>query len=348
MQREYPLCREVKFFYNGKSAEAECGLVHLESGLGVLEYYFDRRWRVDELVLGPPMYTHAFYWTDRPYNVYLWYDGEGSFTAAYFNIADQVKLSPKRMEYRDLYVDLLMYPDGRQVLLDKHELPADFPRELRRYIEEAENRLQSEAGRTVDYARMFLAVRGIDTWFRGLETENLMLEPPSAAAADEYAAYYSRNSEFLASYGPARDPHYCSPEAQAALAEQELNDSSVIRMWLRHRRDNRIIGSIKFSNIIRGPFQSCFAGYALDSEYTNRGYMSEGLSAAVDYLFRMERLHRIEANIIPGNLPSQRVVEKLGFLYEGRARKYLFINGKWRDHLHMVLLNEDGENQGPA
>ncbi|MDY7029790.1 MAG: hypothetical protein SVR04_15970, partial [Spirochaetota bacterium] len=82
MQREYPLCREVKLFYNGKSAEAECGLVHLESGLGVLKYYFDRRWRVDELVLGPPMHTHAFYWTDRPYNVYLWYDGEGSFTAA--------------------------------------------------------------------------------------------------------------------------------------------------------------------------------------------------------------------------------------------------------------------------
>jgi ribosomal-protein-alanine N-acetyltransferase len=76
--------------------------------------------------------------------------------------------------------------------------------------------------------------------------------------------------------------------------------------------------------------------------------MSEGLSAAVDYLFRMERLHRIETNIIPGNLPSQRVVEKLGFLYEGRARKYLFINGNWRDHLHMVLLNEDGENQEPA
>ncbi len=51
-------------------------------------------------------------------------------------------------------------------------------------------------------------------------------------------------------------------------------------------------------------------------------------------------LHRIEANIILKNIRSLRVVEKLGFYNEGLAYKYLNINGKWEDHIHVVLLNE--------
>jgi ribosomal-protein-alanine N-acetyltransferase len=40
------------------------------------------------------------------------------------------------------------------------------------------------------------------------------------------------------------------------------------------------------------------------------------------------------------NKPSLKVVEKLRFYNEGLAYKYLKINGKWEDHIHMVLLNE--------
>ena len=51
-------------------------------------------------------------------------------------------------------------------------------------------------------------------------------------------------------------------------------------------------------------------------------------------------LHRIEANIMPCNLPSLGVAEKCGFVREGLSRKYLKINGVWEDHIHMVRLNE--------
>ncbi len=43
---------------------------------------------------------------------------------------------------------------------------------------------------------------------------------------------------------------------------------------------------------------------------------------------------------MPRNLRSLKVVSNLGFNYEGVSNSYLKINGKWEDHIHMVLLNE--------
>nr|WP_281201113.1 GNAT family N-acetyltransferase [Orenia metallireducens] len=95
--------------------------------------------------------------------------------------------------------------------------------------------------------------------------------------------------------------------------------------------------------MVRGCFQSCYLGYHLDKEEVNNGYMTEALEEAINFLFEEFKLHRIEANIMPKNNPSLRVVQKLGFYNEGLAKKYLTINGKWEDHIHMVLLNEEVE-----
>ena len=70
----------------------------------------------------------------------------------------------------------------------------------------------------------------------------------------------------------------------------------------------------------------------MDKAETNRGYMTEALRCVIDFAFNRLRLHRIEANIMPRNHASRRVVEKLGFHYEGLARQYLQINGRWEDH----------------
>jgi len=96
-----------------------------------------------------------------------------------------------------------------------------------------------------------------------------------------------------------------------------------------------------FSQIVRGIFLSTYLGYSLDGEYINKGYMTEALEAGISYVFSELRLHRIEANVMPRNGASLKVLEKLGFQKEGLARKYLKINGVWEDHVHMTLLNED-------
>jgi ribosomal-protein-alanine N-acetyltransferase len=68
--------------------------------------------------------------------------------------------------------------------------------------------------------------------------------------------------------------------------------------------------------------------------------MTEAVKAVVDYGFNTLALHRIEANIMPRNIASLRVVGKLGFINEGLSKKYLKINGQWEDHIHMVIFNE--------
>jgi len=102
---------------------------------------------------------------------------------------------------------------------------------------------------------------------------------------------------------------------------------------------NKVIGVLSFSSIVKGPFLSCFVGYSIDNRFQNKGYMTQALKAGIDFMFKTVGLHRIEANIMPRNISSLRVVEKLGFQNEGLSPEYLQIDGKWEDHVHMVLIN---------
>lgn len=86
-----------------------------------------------------------------------------------------------------------------------------------------------------------------------------------------------------------------------------------------------------------------FLGYRLDYKEINNGYMTEAVKKLIEVAFKEYNLHRIEGNIIPTNKSSIRVVEKLGFVCEGLSTKYLKINGKWEDHMHYVILNEELE-----
>ncbi|OCN01164.1 hypothetical protein A7X67_07275 [Clostridium sp. W14A] len=101
-----------------------------------------------------------------------------------------------------------------------------------------------------------------------------------------------------------------------------------------------VLGSAALNGIVRGCFQSCFLGYRLDEKNQCRGYMTEAVEAVTGYAFRELGLHRIEANVMPRNKASLRVLEKAGYREEGVARRYLKINGVREDHIHMVRLNE--------
>lgn len=114
-------------------------------------------------------------------------------------------------------------------------------------------------------------------------------------------------------------------------------------MYVFNKGENRIIGVVALSNIVYGAFLSCFLGYKLDKDEINQGKMTEALRKLISIAFEEYSLHRIEANIIPRNIQSQKVVKKLGFMEEGQSRKYLKINEKWEDHIHFVLLNENIE-----
>jgi ribosomal-protein-alanine N-acetyltransferase len=96
--------------------------------------------------------------------------------------------------------------------------------------------------------------------------------------------------------------------------------------------DGALVGVINVSNIVRGLFQSAYLGYYAFSGHEGQGLMTEGLQAVVKHAFRTMKLHRLEANIQPGNLPSIALAKACGFRNEGFSPRYLKIGGRWRDH----------------
>jgi len=176
-------------------------------------------------------------------------------------------------------------------------------------------------------------------------TERLILKVLDKSYAKLVVDYYLRNKSFLEVWEPVRSKEFYTREYQEKQLDNELVDiesKRSFRLWIFKKEDStRIIGTVSFSNIVWGAFLSCHLGYKLDKDEINKGYMTEAVQKGIDIMFKEFGLHRIEANIMPKNKPSLRVVEKLGFYNEGMAYKYLKINGQWEDHIHMVLLNEN-------
>jgi ribosomal-protein-alanine N-acetyltransferase len=106
-------------------------------------------------------------------------------------------------------------------------------------------------------------------------------------------------------------------------------------------KERDLVGVINISEIVRGSFLSGYLGYYAFVPCSGRGYMTEGLQAALHDAFRVHRLHRLEANIQPGNEASRRLVQRLGFRQEGFSPRYLKIAGRWRDHERWALTIED-------
>lgn len=179
-----------------------------------------------------------------------------------------------------------------------------------------------------------------------INTERLVLKAVDESFASKALDYHVRNRDFLKRWEPVRGNDFETLEYHKKMLRNDmknLKEGFGFRVWIFKKEDknfNRIIGSIGLNNIVRGCFHSCHLGYKLDKDETEKGYTTEAIKAMIDFAFNELKLHRIEANVIPENIASRKVVEKLGFYDEGTAIKYLKINGKWQDHIHMVLRNK--------
>lgn len=150
--------------------------------------------------------------------------------------------------------------------------------------------------------------------------------------------YYRRNRAHLAPWEPERPEAFFTDEFWIVQLEQnraEYAAGTSVRTFVLPRRgaDRAVLGSVNFTNIVRGAFQSCTVGYSLDHEATGHGYMTEALDAGVEHVFRALDLHRVAANYMPENERSAKLLARLGFVEEGFAPKYLRIAGEWRDHV---------------
>ena len=107
---------------------------------------------------------------------------------------------------------------------------------------------------------------------------------------------------------------------------------------VRRRDDDALIGVITIANVVMGPFRSAYTGYYAFAPHAGRGYMREGLQAIVRHAFGVLKLHRLEANIQPGNRASIALARACGFRKEGFSPRYLKIGGRWRDHERWAIV----------
>lgn len=177
-----------------------------------------------------------------------------------------------------------------------------------------------------------------------LDTARLRLVAPQSALAEAMLDFVMRNETHLAPWSPPAPPGVRSVEHWQAFAEKSaaaFDAGQAVRLWLTPREQpTRVLGTIGFSQIFRGPFCSCVMGYQIDREQEGKGLMREGLQAAIGYMFAEQKLHRIGANYRPENVRSGRLLARLGFRIDGLARNYLFIDGAWRDHILTSLTND--------
>ena len=142
---------------------------------------------------------------------------------------------------------------------------------------------------------------------------------------------------------PAED--HASFTARCGMRERERQLGSGFGFGIFH--EGRFAGEVTLSSILRGPFQNGSIGYWIDKDVAGEGLIPESMVVMLQFAFETLRLHRIEVAIIPRNLASRRVVEKLDLRNEGVALGFLEINGEWEDHVRYAMTAEEWAIRGP-
>jgi ribosomal-protein-alanine N-acetyltransferase len=164
----------------------------------------------------------------------------------------------------------------------------------------------------------------------------VFLRSPARADEREFVALMRASRAFHRPWATAPT----DPERFASyLADARRTDFEA--MLVCREEDGAIVGFFNLSQITRGLLQSAYLGYAVGKPYAGDGYMRDGLELVLRHAFVTLRLHRVEANIQPGNKTSIALARGAGFRREGFSPRYLKIGGRWRDHERWALLADE-------
>jgi ribosomal-protein-alanine N-acetyltransferase len=169
-----------------------------------------------------------------------------------------------------------------------------------------------------------------------MSRSRVVVRPPRDADADAYLAHMRASRRF-------HRPWIAAPtdrEAWDALIARHATPQVEVLFALR-REDDEVTGTFVLSQIFYGPLCSAYLGYWATLAYAGQGYMTEGMDGVLRYAFKVLKLHRVEANVQPGNTGSIALLERSGFRREGFSPRYLKVGGRWRDHERWAILAED-------
>jgi len=171
------------------------------------------------------------------------------------------------------------------------------------------------------------------------------LHPLRRGDAEEWSRVRLANEAWLAPWEPTGTAPWAArhtPAAYRAMRRAVLRRAAMgTTLPFTIRVEGRLAGQVTIDNVVRGALRSGNLGYWIDREVAGRGLASLAVALVCDHAFGAARLHRVQADIRPENDRSRGLVERLGFRHEGLLRRYLDIDGDWRDHDTFALLAED-------
>jgi len=174
----------------------------------------------------------------------------------------------------------------------------------------------------------------------------VVLRPLVAQDFNGWSEVRRRNGEWLTQWEPMRLTHHPDPDTNrevfaARCGARERERLAGTQYAFGIFVDGAFAGEINLNNVVRGAFQSATIGYWIDKSRAGRSLMSEAVVVLAQYAFEEMRLHRLEICIIPRNVNSRRVMEKLDIRTEGIAERFLEINGVWEDHIRYGITYEE-------
>lgn len=166
--------------------------------------------------------------------------------------------------------------------------------------------------------------------------ERVHLLPPVSAHKNVYFDFIEENKDYH------RPWVFLESNERSFKYYLKANKKNITQGCFVFLNDTKeLVGVININNIMLGGVSSASLGYYNSEKFAGTGLMSEGMKLVIEYAFKNLGLNRIEANIQPENMPSIKMIKKLGFRKEGFSPKYLKIGDEFKDHERWAILKED-------
>ncbi|MDF2885136.1 MAG: ydaF [Clostridiaceae bacterium] len=182
-----------------------------------------------------------------------------------------------------------------------------------------------------------------------IENSKIILRMANVEDTNSVIKYFAENKEHLDPFEPKKpDKFYTYDfwENRIKSSIKEFEELKSLRLFIFEKTaPKEVIGMISFEGICMQPFHSCEMGYSISKDKQGKGYMRQAIELSIKYVFEKINLKRIMANYTPYNQKSGMLLKKLGFVIEGYARDYIYINDKWEDLIFTSTINQEWEDK---
>lgn len=183
--------------------------------------------------------------------------------------------------------------------------------------------------------------------YTSYETDRLSLRILTDREAGLVTDFYSKNFNDFSLYEPL-------PESAKKVSYHKKNlayeynmylKSEFIRFFIFEKHNPMtVIGTVSYRDIIGGYYKCATIGYKMDASMRRRGYCREAINFLDGEILEGMNLNRIEATVRPENIPSQKLLESIGYINEGLLREKIYIGDSFKDHYLYALLKRDYKN----